>query len=281
MKTKRLCVIGDLHVGSVFGLAPPDFITSDDIVLSLNKAQQYLWECWVDFASRTGKYDPDIVIVNGDLVEGIQRKEGGLGLSLRSMVDQKAAAIEVLTLLKKAVRSDCKFFFVQGTKYHTGENGEAEEDVAALFGARRYSSVGAGRLVREVLWLDVSGVIVECAHAIGGTTGFYRATALDREMQWSAMAGKDESKGVPKADILLRSHVHFFISLEHASKQGAILPCWQLQTRYARKGSLHRMLPDIGGVFITVDPLAKRRGEPAGRLIKQLYSLPPVPITKV
>jgi len=276
---KRIVVVGDLHFGSAYGLLPPGFIDSTGAEIGQNTGQRYLWECWLDFCGRVKNCKADAVIVNGDVVEGKQSKEGGLGLSLRMMVDQKAAALIGLSILKASVPSGCKFYFVQGTAYHVGEHGDAEEDIAATLGGTQYYSVGPGRLVREALWLDIDGVILESCHAIGGTQGFYRATQLDREMQWSAMSGKDSTKGVPKADLLIRSHVHHFITLGHASKQGVICPCWQLQTKYARKNSLHRMLPDIGGVVIYVEPERKRKGEPPCLVVQRLYDLPPAPIT--
>ncbi|RPH38317.1 hypothetical protein EHM92_00100 [bacterium] len=280
-KEKRLVVVSDLHFGSSFGLLPPGFVNSEGAEIGLNTGQKYLWECWSDFCGRVKPYKPDAVIVNGDIVEGKQGKEGGMGLSLRLMEDQKTAAIEGLLKLKEACPVGCAFYFTQGTAYHVGEHGEYEEGVAGALGARQYYSVGTGRLVREALWLDIGGVIIEAAHAIGGTQGFYRATQTDREMQWSAMSGKDATKGVPKADLLIRSHVHHFIAVSHASKQGVICPCWQLQTKYARKNSLHRMHPDIGGLFVYVDPWRKRRGEPPCLVVQRLYDLPAVPVTKL
>ena len=278
---KHIVILSDTHFGSVGGLLPPDFVNADGVPVALNVGQKYLWKCWLDFCSRVKEFAPVAVIINGDVVEGTQAKEGGLGLSLRLMADQKAAAIVGLQILKSNLPEGCQILLTQGTKYHTGECGEAEEDIAGMIGAKQYFSVGTGRLVREVLWLNVDGVIIEAMHGIGGTSGFYRATAMDREMQWSAMAGKDASKGMPKADLIVRSHVHFFVNLEHASKQAFICPCWQLQMRYARRASLHRMIPDIGGVFVEVDAEAKKRGEPPCRILKQLYDLPPVPVTKL
>lgn len=278
---KRVVIISDTHFGSAGALLPPKFQTSENIVQPLNIGQQYLWKCWVDFCERVKDFKPDAVIHDGDAVEGTQPKEGGMGLSLRLMTDQKHAAVEGFNILKDACPKGTPFFFVQGTKYHVGENGDAEEEIAGLLGAREYPSIGSGRLVKEVLWLDVDGVIIEVSHSIGGNSGFYRTTALDREMQWSALSAKDRSKGVPKSDLVVRAHLHYFMVAEHASKQGLIVPCWQLQTKYARKASVHRMHPDIGGIFVYVDAKAKKRGEPPCRIIKQLYDLPPVPITKL
>ena len=278
---KRLVFFSDTHFGSISGLLPPAFETSEGIIQPQNAGQQYLWDCWQNFGSRVKAFQPDAIIVDGDVVEGTQPKDGGAGLSLRQMVDQKEAALRGLNILKGGVSDDCKWYFVMGTKYHVGDNGEAEEEIARRVGGERYSSVGSGILVREVLWLYIRGVIIEVAHAIGGATGFYRATNLDREMQWSALSGKDETKGVPKADMIVRAHRHYFMTLGHASKQGVILPCWQLQTKYARRDSVHRFHPDIGGVFIIVDPSAKERGEPPCEVLQQLYDIPPVPLTRM
>ncbi len=122
-------------------------------------------------------------------------------------------------------------------------------------------------------------MVIEAAHHISGSVGFYRLTSLDREAQWSALSAKDATKGVPKTDLLIRSHVHNFAYGEHASKQIVVTPCWQLQTRYARKHSVHRMHPDIGGLMIEVDGKAKARGNAPCRITKELYDLPPVAIT--
>lgn len=280
-KIKRLVSFSDTHYGSMWGMLPPSYHTSEGIVQPQNVGQEYMWACWQNFRRRVSAYQPDAVIVVGDVVDGIQEKDGGAGLSLRMMVDQKMAAIEGLSQLKAACPEHCKWYFVQGTKYHVGINGDAEEEIARSLGAERYSSIGGGIHVREALWLIIDKVIIEVAHAIGGASGFYRATNLDREMQWSAMSGKDASQGIPKADLLIRAHRHYFMNLNHASKQGLILPCWQLQSRQARKDSLHRFHPNIGGVFITVDPEKKQRGAPPCEIEQQLYDIPPVPLTRL
>lgn len=95
------------------------------------------------------------------------------------------------------------------------------------------------------------------------------------------MTSKDSTQGVPKVDILIRSHVHYFSMGEHASKQGVTTPCWQLQTRYMRKNSTTRMLPTIGGLFLEVDGAAKKRGEAPVKVIKELYSLPPMKVAEL
>lgn len=278
---KRGAVVSDIHAGSIYGILPPDFETFEGVFKLPNAGQDYLWSCWQDFTQRVANYDPDFIIVNGDMVDGPQRKNHGAELSLAAWQDQKDAAIAALLVLHNRVRPECRWYFTQGTPYHVGNFGAAEEAIAEALGGQRYFSLGTGKLCREVLWLDVDGVIIEAAHHISASTGFYRLTALDREGQWSAMSAKDATMGVPKADLLIRSHVHYFGLAEHASKMIVTTPCWQLQTRFMRKSSVHRMHPNIGGLLIEVDGSAKKKGEAPCRVTKELYDLPPIKTTKL
>lgn len=277
---KRGIVVSDLHCGSIYGLLPPNFVMFDGVRRDQNPGQQYLWECWRDFCARAARQRADFVIVNGDCIDGKQHRNDGSELALAAWEDQSAAATQTLALLRKATPR-AKWYFTQGTPYHVGHFGGAEESIAAELRAQQYDSLGTGRLCREVLWLDVEGVIIEAAHHITPSTGFYRLTSLDREGQWSALSGKDATKGVPKADLLIRSHVHYFGYAEHASKQIVTTPCWQLQTRYMRKFSVHRMHPDIGGLLLEIDGEAKSRGCAPASIQKELYALPAVGVTKL
>lgn len=278
---KRGIVISDLQCGSIYGILPDQFVTGEDVHKPQNPGQAYLWACWIDYCNKAREFNPDFVVLNGDLVDGKQQAQKGTELSLPLMDDQRRAAVECLTYTKNLLRPECKWYAVAGTVYHVGDGNEYEEAIAREMGCEPYKGAGTGRLCREILDLDVEGVIINFAHHISVNSGFYRATAADREGQWSAMTAKDQSKGVPKADVVIRSHVHNFIHVEHASKHIIQTPCWQLQTRFMRKHSAYRMLPDIGGIFLEVDGDAKKRGEDPLRLTKHLYSLPPAPVTKL
>jgi hypothetical protein len=276
---KNLVVIGDTHAGSIYGLHPPDFISVDDREVSQNTGQRYTWECWVDFWRKAKSRNPDVIIFNGDAIDGKQQAQHATECNLPGLVDQKNAAIATLEYAKRQC-PNARWYFTQGTEYHEGKGAEALEDIASALGGTAYRGAGPGRLTREVLDLEIEGVVLNFAHHISATSGFYRATAADREGQWSAMSAKDSGKGVPKADALFRNHVHYFVHVEHASKHIVVVPCWQLQTRFMRKNSVYRMLPDIGGVFVTVDGKKKDRGEDPITIEKELYRLPAAPVTK-
>src|SRR6266568_4957347 len=253
-------VISDMHVGSIYGLHPPRFVSADDRQVPQNPGQHYTWACWMDFANKAKEFGPDVVVFNGDAIDGKQQLQHATEALLPALVDQKAAAIESLRFLQERIPR-AKWYFTQGTEYHDSKGAEALEDIAAALNATKYVGAGPGRYTREVLDLELEGTVCNFAHHISPTMGFYRATAADREGQWSAMAAKDASKGVPKADACFRSHVHYFVHVEHASKHIVVVPCWQLQTRFMRKNSVYRMLPDLGGVMFTVDGSAKKSGD--------------------
>jgi hypothetical protein len=171
------------------------------------------------------------------------------------------------------------FYAIQGTEYHDAKGGREAKAFAKELGAVPFSGLGTGKYSRDALDLDIDGVVVNFNHHIGGAGGVYRATAADREGVFSAIAGKDGK--MPKADAVFRSHLHYFVHVEHASKHITITPAWQLQTRFMRKLSLYKMLPDIGAIICTVDPEAKKRGEDPIAIRKILYSLPEVKTTKL
>jgi len=274
---KRAIFISDLHAGSAYGLLPPNFAKYDGTLQPPNAGQQYLWECWKDFCERAHRFKPDFIVHNGDAVEGPQRKSNGYELCLVPSKDQCDAAVDVLSLLKRKCPK-AKWFFTAGTPYHVGEWNEIEEAIAVRMGAEQYPSVGFGKYCREVLWANVEGVQIEVTHhPAGSSTGFYRMTTLDRDGQWSALAAKDATKGIPKSEVLFRSHHHFFGVVEHASKLIVQLPCWKLQDRHSRKGGLHRFHPDIGGVLVEFNGSTK---EASDRCVirKELYDLPKVEI---
>jgi hypothetical protein len=269
MSIKRIGVVSDLHCGSIFGMMPPHFVTSDGRECKQNPGQAYLWKCWQDAARRMRPLDA--LIVNGDVVDGLQDAQRGTELCLPMMADQAAAAEECLTCLRTRT-GDPRIYFVQGTEYHDAKAGREVEIVANNLNAVQYRGLGTGRYSREVLDLSIDGVILNFAHGISVATGLYRATPPDREGVWSALAGK-AGKSL-KADCVIRSHAHSFVHVEHPTKHIFITPCWQLQTRHMRKNSVYRMIPDIGFAIVSVDPAAKRRGEDPCKVEKYTYPLP-------
>lgn len=278
-KARGVLVVSDLHAGSIYGMLPPDFATSDGTPKIPNVGQAYLWKCWLDLCGRVADLDLVAVVVNGDAVEGEERRARGAELCLSLMADQSACAAVCLQRLKVSIKSKPPFFVIRGTPYHDSEGGREAEALAETIGARKYTGYGAGRLCHRAMDLEHEGVVLNFSHGTSVAGGLYRATPPDREAVWSALAGKDGK--VPRADALVRGHAHHFVHVEHPSKHAIIGPCWQLQTDYMGKNSCYRMLPDIGALVIWVDGAAKKAGEDPIRVEKILYRLPETRTTRL
>lgn len=272
---KRILCVSDIHPGSIYGMLPPDFIASTGVTIKQNALQKYLWDCWQHMLQWATAEPLDGIVVLGDVVEGKQPKSRCAELCLPLVEDQEDAAVGILKpLISKA---KCKVFFVKGTFYHDDELGRSVDNVAKDLRGDAYEGLGTGRLAKEVLDLDIGGVVADFSHGISVSGGLYRAVAIDREALWSALAGK--AGQAPKADIIVRAHAHYFVHVEHVSKHALILPAWQGQTSYMRKNSRYRMIPDIGAVILQIDPEAKKRGEDPCQVKKRVYPLPEQKLT--
>jgi hypothetical protein len=271
---KKLAVVSDLHCGSFYGLLPHDFITFEGVPKLQNIGQKYLWECWLDFVTRVEAFAPDAVIVNGDCVDGMQRKSHGAELSLSSWKDQRGACIQTLKVLRSVTRK-AKWYFTQGTPYHVDHFGDAEEDIAEAMDATPYPCYGSGKLCRETLTLRVDGLIVEAAHHIGFAS-VYPTTPIQKEILATLL--DVVVNGVPQPDLQIRSHVHNHTYVMQNRCHMLTSPCWQLQTRYGRKNSVHRLKPHIGGLLIEADYKAK---ENPFRIRYEGYKLPDIEIAEL
>lgn len=267
MTEKRVVVVSDTHNGSFYGLLPPEFITYEGVPKLQNAGQEFLWECWLHFVNCVEEFSPHAVILNGDIIDGPQRKQHGAELSLPDARDQRRAAIATLKVLRSVTRK-AKWYATQGTPYHVGHFGDAEEDIAEAMGCTPYPSVGAGNLCREVLRLDVDGVILEAAHHIGFAP-VNRSMPLERELR---------AAWAEPADLMIRSHVHYHKMVDN---RAVTTPCWQLQTRFGRKSSVHHVKPSIGGTYIRIDPSAKKRGHTPCQVDWELYQTPALPVVKL
>ena len=273
---KRILPISDLHAGSIYGLLPPKFLASSGAEINQNAGQKYLWQCWSHMSATVGIIDA--LVINGDAIDGSQYRNEGTELCLPMLEDQSEAAFQSIRFLWEAIGKP-KIYCVAGTEYHDSKAGREMEVVAERLGAEKYQGLGTGRYCREVLDLEVNGAILNFSHGTSIAGGLYRATPPDREAVWSALAGKSGKS--PKADVVVRSHAHHYVHVEHPSKHAVITPCWQLQTRYMRKNSVYRMLPDIGYVLITVDATAKSQGDDPCAISKRIYPLPEPKITRL
>lgn len=229
-KEWNVLAIGDMHVGSYYGLARPVFTVKDEvreqpITIHSNAAQRNLYSYWCDMADHMSQIPLDAVIVNGDVCEGQQYKQRGAGVWTTDIFQQADEAVELLLQL----RPDC-FYITAGTGYHSkGTHGlpPIEEYIADKLRTNGRKAVFAPEML-----LDIGGKRFHIAHKIGVTSSTgYRTTAIAKEIMTLLQHAGDDQYG--KVDVALRSHAHYFTAVKTGDMVGVIIPGWKARDEFA------------------------------------------------
>lgn len=190
---KRILVLGDMHCGHAVGLTPTGWQhDSADKLCVIHRA------CWSFYESKLKAHGPfDVIFVNGDCIDGRGEKSGGLELIEPNR--QRQCDMAVISIRKAITRKNTPVVMTFGTAYHVGTEEDWEVSIASDLGAK----IGSHE------WVDVEGVMFDLKHHIGSSSvphGRYTATA--RERLWNQLwAARGQN---PKANVIIRSHVHYF-----------------------------------------------------------------------
>lgn len=199
---KRVVIASDLHCGSEVGLTHPDFQTMP--------IQAELWDAFLGMMLPLQPID--ILIVNGDLIDGKAYKAGGgrmITVDRAEQAEMAAQAIEVF---------DAKeIFLTYGSAYHGGQSEDWEGVVADKIGAP----------IEDQLWLEVYNTTFDVKHFVGASSIPHgRHTTIARDRLWNILWADMGQQ--PKSDVLIRSHVHY-----HNYNGG---PTWVAMTTPALQG---------------------------------------------
>jgi hypothetical protein len=244
---KRVLIVSDLHVGSNAGLMPEKVCeeTADGDVMTHRPSagQRRLRSLWGELVRKVGGVD--IMVINGDAVDGPNRRGSGMGCWTTN-IDLQA---ECATTLCKMFKAD-RYIVTQGSGYHTGENPSGDAMVADKLGAQFGTEIA--------LKLKDDRIRLHFSHSIGVSQASwqYRTTPIARELVSALLNEKEYGKfhGV------IRSHAHYYCGVEFGSHFGIITPCWQLRTPYMTQKGL-ALLPKLGAVVLDIDKgdVAKER----------------------
>ena len=204
-KSKRVLIVSDLHSGHLIGLTPPSRhdTPSDNAspaYQELANTRKQLYGLYAKILKDLGKID--ILICNGDAIDGSGHRSGGTECLTTDMQIQSEMAAECLSAVKAE-----QVYLVHGTPYHTaGQDGVDWENVVATYVSEsKYTKKCS---VHSHLYLDVNGVIFDCKHKVGSSgLPHGRHTAVAKE-KLSNMLWNDVGVA-PKSDIIIRSHVHY------------------------------------------------------------------------
>ena len=207
MPSKRVVVLADSHCGSRTGLTPPKWQTlwksekdddsSDEYEAHIHEKFQNLQkDLWSFYINQINKLKPiDLLIFNGDAIEGKGLKSGGTELITSNCITQADMAIKCIkTTNAKTI------IMTHGTGYHVGDAEDFELLVAKGVNAKK---IGGHE------WVKINNLTFDIKHHIGTSSVPYaRHTSIAKDRMWNVFW--NEHLEQPKSDILIRSHTHYY-----------------------------------------------------------------------
>jgi len=244
-------VLSDLHIGSSWAMWPRNVKLPGGQKAKLNKGQRYLWRKWENFKQIIPPFH--FAVFLGDLIDGQNFKEGGVGQVTSHIPTQHEAFLETVSpLLDDKLLLGGRLFVARGTRYH--ETLASMDSLAKQLGAEQDEQ---GWWATPMMALDIGGVKVEAWHKLSGAY-IYQAQAMQREIMFNLMAAPD--KGYT-ADLTVVSHWHIYISVETRKQLVVAMPCWELQNPYALERRPNLWIPTLGGVIVQIFPENKKLGK--------------------
>ena len=227
-KPRAVVIVSDTHVGSTRAVCTPDFQHFEGNVVRQNDLQKWIYECWHhcwhEFVPSYFGKDKYVLVVNGDVVDGIHHK------TKETMSNEVADHLDdAVKLFEPAVKRADKVFVVEGTDAHTGSREHS-------FGAQVGAEVNplSGRHSFDSLYLEVAGTPGVVRHHINATTRRYlTATQYSIHMGMEVQRAAEEGMPIPKW--FARAHRHVHGVFENAYGAMGITGAWQADTRWVRK----------------------------------------------
>lgn len=237
---KKVLLLSDIHIGSIFALFPKNFRTRQNNVVKLNEVQSHLLYHFNKFIDEIKNIGYDVVFLLGDLVDGLNPKQQGRFQMPCDYNEQIDACIQ---LLEPLIRGK-KVFGVSGSPYHTSSVFETEKIIVENLN---------GEFLGTIKTLNYHGFNINIAHGVSQAI-IYRLTLMDREVLFSQIAeGLDK---IHKIDIFIRGHWHFAVYINYPAfgKSYVQVPCWQAFVPVRPYLLIYgRSQPDIGGALLFLD----------------------------
>ena len=245
--SKTILIYSDIHVGSKVSVCSesPEIIDSENY--SPNKAQKALFQVWKE-VNQEIKTKPDVVVINGEPIDGANPKSMGSGVWSTNLVDQ----IRDFKQIMKYVPTSKKMIFVRGSGYHVNTGGATnlEEIVAEEMKADRYRAYGGSGFTDYEANLELNGKYFNFTHHIGfAQWEAYRTTALARELV--KMHFEHERRG-HHTDVIIRSHVHYYVQVRFKSILGFTTPAWKFPDGFMYRRGIPT-LPDVGCMEVIIE----------------------------
>jgi len=219
---KRVLVLSDMHCGHRYGLTPPSWHYNLDNkeFAAAAKVQRLTWDWFTNKIkeSRSEK-EFDVLIGNGDMIDGAGKINSGIELISSDRVHQVKMAEEIINFI------GCdNNYFTYGSAYHTGKAEDFEKILAENIG-------GA---IEDQLFLEVNGKLINARHHIGGTSVPYgKATPIQKSMVLDDLNAL--YTGRKRADIFIRSHVHYFTETRLNGQLAVVTPALEFNSNFGKR----------------------------------------------
>lgn len=232
---KRILVISDTHCGHMSGLTPPGYQLPLDSDNPLRRRfADFERRTWEWFVAEMEKCRPfDALVWNGDILDGKGERSGGNELIMSDRLDQIGMAEKILDTIDAP-----STHLIYGTPYHVGR----DEDWEAVLAEKMDLHIGSHE------WIEAEGVTIDFKHKVNTSVMPYgRHTAPSRSRLWNQIWA--ERKMQPKADIIIRSHAHYYDFSGDARGLAIVTPGLQGWTKYGSRECEGTV--DYG--FLTID----------------------------
>lgn len=248
--SKSVLIASDMHVGSTTAVCSKDPVISDqETTFRPNKLQTELLSVWEDTIDDLVQ-KPSVLVVNGEPCDGGNFKGLGKQSWSTNISDQLDDAEKLLNMIPHD-----KIMFTRGSGYHVDIQGtNFEEVIAKKMGAIPYKAYGGNGYTDYYALLELHNKRFNFTHHVGfNKWASYRTTALAREM--AGMVFEKDKMG--HADVIVRSHVHYFVHVEFVNTHGFTTPAWKYPDGHLFRGGTAGTTPDIGMVEVIVEPNGK------------------------
>lgn len=245
--SKSLVIFSDIHIGSRYAVCSEEPVLDSAGSYRPSVNQQKLLQGWHNCIDKITQ-KPNALVINGEPIDGSNPKSLGESVWSTAFNDQMNDAEKLINMIPHK-----DLYFVRGTGYHvTREATNFEKILAKQMGAKDYKSVHGSRTHADFeATFELFGKHIHFTHHVGWSNWWmYRTTAIARELVKMHFAHKENGF---HTDVLVRSHVHYYVKVEFPNTQGFSTPAWKFPDGFLyRRGEPE--LPTIGNVEIIIEP---------------------------
>ena len=245
--SKSVLVVSDMHVGSSTAVCTKEPDIADlNTTYRPNALQKELYSVWQECIDELYQ-KPDVLVINGEPCDGGNPKQLGNQSWSTNLQDQLNDAEKLIREIPYK-----KLLFTRGSGYHVDKQGtNFEEIIAEKMKAERYKAFGGSGYTDYYALVELHGKHFNFTHHVGfNKWAAYRTTALAREM--AGMVFDRDKMG--RADVIVRSHVHYFVHIEFTHTHGFTTPAWKFPDGHLFRGGTAGTTPDVGMVEVIVEP---------------------------